>query len=99
MINCYGFGYTLKSDILNEISSRISGGDGYSFIFRSLIVNIFIHGVSNFFTTAATYIQGKVVFTDNSDKSFEINSIKYGQTKNVIFELDKESIICRNEYM
>ena len=35
----------------------------------------------------------------NFDKLFEINSIKYGQTKNVIFELDKsyvEMSVCDN---
>ena len=89
MINCYGFGYSLKSDILNEISN-VSGGDGFSYIpDTSLLGNVFIHGVSNFFTTAASYVQGKIVFTDGSEKPFEFNSIKYGQIKHIVLEVNK----------
>ena len=32
MIISYGFGYHLKSDLLQDIST-ISGGDGFAFIF------------------------------------------------------------------
>ena len=53
MINSYGFGYHLKSDLLQNIS-KISGGDGFAFIpDSSLLGNIFVHGLSNFLTTAA----------------------------------------------
>jgi len=90
MINCYGFGYSLKSDILNDISN-VSGGDGFSYVpDTSLLGNVFIHGVSNFFTTAATYVKAKIVFTDGSWIPFEINSLKYGQIKNVVIEIGKE---------
>ena len=101
MINCYGFGYSLKSDILNEISN-ISGGDGFSYIpDSSLLGNIFIHGVGNFFTTAATYIEGKIVFKNGTEELFEINSLKYGQTKNLVLEVSGdvshvEMNICDN---
>jgi len=90
MINCYGFGYSLKSEILSDISN-VSGGDGFSYVpDSSLLGNIFIHGVSNFFTTAATFVKAKIVFTDGSWIPFEINSLKYGQTKNVVIEIGKE---------
>jgi hypothetical protein len=90
MINCYGFGYSLKSEILNDISN-VSGGDGFSYIpDSSLLGNMFIHGITNFFTTAATYVPGKIVFTDGTDETFEINSLKFGQTKNLVFESDKQ---------
>ena len=90
MINCYGFGYHLKSDLLDNLS-RISGGDGYSFIpDSSLLGNVFIHGVSNFYTTAITNVPVKVVYKDNTKTEFNINSIKYGQDKNIVMGVDKE---------
>tara|TARA_B100000900_G_scaffold398736_1_gene400454 strand:- start:3137 stop:4558 length:1422 start_codon:yes stop_codon:yes gene_type:complete len=90
MINCYGFGYHLKSDLLDNIS-RISGGDGYSFIpDSSLLGNVFIHGVSNFYTTAITNVPVKVVYKDNTMTEFNINSLKYGQDKNIVMGVDKE---------
>ena len=90
MINCYGFGYHLKSDLLDNIS-RISGGDGYSFIpDSSLLGNVFIHGVSNFYTTAITNVPVKVVYKDNTKTEFNINSLKYGEDKNIVMGVDKE---------
>ena len=90
MINCYGFGYHLKSDLLDNLS-RISGGDGYSFIpDSSLLGNVFIHGVSNFYTTAITNMPVKVVYKDNTMTEFNINSLKYGQDKNIVMGVDKE---------
>jgi Mg-chelatase subunit ChlD len=86
MINCYGFGYNLKSDLLDNIS-RISGGDGYSFIpDSSLLGNIFIHGISNFFTTAINNVPIKVKFTNGAEKEFHIDSLKYGRSKNIVFK-------------
>ena len=42
MVSCYGFGYSLQSDLLLNISN-ISGGDGFSFIpDASLLGNVFI---------------------------------------------------------
>jgi Mg-chelatase subunit ChlD len=88
MINCYGFGYNLKSELLDNLS-RISGGDGYSFIpDSSLLGNVFIHGISNFFTTALTDIPVKIVYTDNTEDRFNINSIKYGQSKNIVMSIN-----------
>ena len=90
MINCYGFGYNLKSELLDNLS-RISGGDGYSFIpDSSLLGNIFIHGVSNFFTTAVTDVPVKIVYKDNTVDKININSLKYGQSKNIVMEISKE---------
>ena len=90
MINCYGFGYNLKSELLDNLS-RISGGDGYSFIpDSSLLGNIFIHGVSNFFTTALTDVPVNIVYKDNTVDKININSLKYGQSKNIVMEVSKE---------
>ena len=93
MINCYGFGYQLKSDLLQNISS-ISGGDGFAFIPDSgLLGNIFIHGLSNFLTTAAVSPELKIKlmngfkFSDGSaEKNIKINSLKYGQDKHLCFD-------------
>ena len=86
MINCYGFGYNLKSDLLDNIS-RISGGDGYSFIpDSSLLGNVFIHGISNFFTTALINIPIKIKFTNGDEEEIYINSLKYGRSKNIILK-------------
>lgn len=79
MINCYGFGYQLKSDLLQNIS-KISGGDGFSYIpDASLLGNIFIHGISNTFTTAVTNPTLHVVFADDTIDTVQIDSLKYGQ--------------------
>ncbi len=91
MINSYGFGYQLKSDLLQNISS-ISGGDGFAFIpDSSLLGNIFIHGISNFLTTAAFGSEMKILlkdgltFEDNStEKTIKIDSLKYGQDKHFV---------------
>ena len=91
MINSYGFGYQLKSDLLQNISS-ISGGDGFAFIpDSSLLGNIFIHGISNFLTTAAFGSEMKIslknglTFEDNStEKTIKTNSLKYGQDKHFV---------------
>ena len=89
MINCYGFGYSLNSELLDEIS-KISGGDGYSFIpDSSLLGNIFIHGISNFFTTAAIDVKLNIIYEDDEVLEEKINSIKYGRSKNIILDVDK----------
>ena len=89
MINCYGFGYSLQSDLLDNIS-KISGGDGYSFIpDSSLLGNVFIHGISNFFTTAAINVKLNILCEDGEVLEENINSIKYGRSKNIILEVDK----------
>jgi len=84
MINCYGFGYHLKSDLLRNIS-KISGGDGFSYIpDASLLGNIFIHGISNTYTTAVTYPTLSVVFADDTTESIQIDSLKYGQDTHMV---------------
>ena len=84
MINCYGFGYSLKSELLDNIS-RLSGGDGYSFIpDSSLLGNIFIHGISNFFTTALYNIPLAITYENGVTRNININSLKYGQSKNMV---------------
>lgn len=97
MVNCYGFGYNLDSELLNNISN-ISGGDGYSFIpDSSLLGNIFIHGISNLFTTAfynsTLHIKLKenVKFSDgSSETTININSLKYGQDKNLQISINTD---------
>ena len=90
MINCYGFGYSLNSELLDNIS-RISGGDGYAFIpDSSLLGNVFIHGVSNFFTTAIYNIPVKINYVDGTSEEIKINSLKYGQDRNIVMEVKKD---------
>ena len=94
-INCYGFGYDLDSPLLDTIS-RMTGGDGYAFIpDSSLLGNIFIHGISNLLTTAMTNKEINITlcrdvrFIDKTqEKSFIINSLKYGQTRDFIFDIE-----------
>jgi uncharacterized protein YegL len=93
-ITCYGFGYNLDSPLLDTIS-KLTGGDGYSFIpDSSLLGNVFIHGISNFLITAVSNVKlslqckRDVSFKDGTDNlDIHINSLKYGQTKNFMFEL------------
>lgn len=95
MVSCYGFGYNLISDLLLNISG-ISGGDGFSFIpDASLLGNVFIHGISNLLSTAITNVDVKIDLENgarfqNRDESmtFTIDSLKYGQSKNFIFNVD-----------
>jgi hypothetical protein len=107
MINCYGFGYSLDSELLMNIAN-ISGSDGFSFIpDASLLGNIFIHGISNFQTTALTNIDMEIIlnkdvrFKDGSTKlAFKINSLKYGGEKNYVFSLDTTRCSStRNDYL
>ena len=101
MVSAYGFGYHLKSDLLLNISN-ISGGDGFSFIpDASILGNVFIHGISNLFSTAAYNLKLKitlfkdVTFLDNSQSlEMDIDSLKYGQDKNIMFKLNTKQ--CQN---
>ena len=94
-IDCYGFGYSLKSELLDNMSC-ISGGNGFSFIpDASLLGNIFIHGMSNFLTTAIMHADLKIVLSENfkftdgkTTKEISLKSLKYGQDKNIMFELN-----------
>jgi len=99
MISCYGFGYNLNSELLMNLSN-ISGGDGYSFIpDASILGNVFIHGLSNLFTTAThnpklkISLKKDIRFADTGAKEIEFNldSLKYGQEKNLVFDLDTSS--------
>ena len=95
MISCYGFGYNLNSELLLNIS-RISGGDGYSFIpDASILGSTFINGISNLLTTAVynpilNIELTKDVLLDKQRSSIEIciDSLKYGQSKNLVFDVD-----------
>jgi hypothetical protein len=95
MVSCYGFGYSLMSELLLNIS-EISGGDGFSFIpDASLLGNVFIHGISNLLSTAISNVDVKIDLTNgalfqNRDESisFTIDSLKYGQSKNFIFNVN-----------
>lgn len=95
MITTFGFGYNLNSALLNDIST-ITGGDGFSYIPDSgLLGNIFIHGISNFLTTAICNpsvnikLNNGYRFKDGRNElNFNITSLKYGQTKNYVFDLD-----------
>ena len=94
-ISCYGFGYNLNSVLLSELST-ISGGDGYSFIpDASCLASVFINGISNLLTTAVQHPQLTITLTkgvtfSNSIKGLKIDldSLKYGQDKNLMFDLD-----------
>ena len=94
-ITTFGFGYNLDSVLLNNISN-ISGGDGFSYIpDSSLLGNVFIHGISNFFTNAVSFpnmniklLKGLRFMDGTTEKNIIINSLKYGQDKNLMFDID-----------
>ncbi len=103
MVSCYGFGYNLNSVLLSELSA-VSGGDGYSFIpDASCLASVFINGISNLFTTAVQHPQLKITLSkevsfSNSIKGLTINldSLKYGQDKNLVFDLDTRRASSRS---
>lgn len=94
MINTFGFGYSLDSYLLDNIS-RISGGDGFNYIPDSgLIGNIMIHSTGNSLTTAIDDCKLEIhlenaTFSDSisSTKIINISSLKYGQSKDFIFKV------------
>jgi hypothetical protein len=98
-VTTFGFGYSLMSDLLDNIST-ISGGDGFSYIPDSgLLGNIFIHGISNFLTTAISNpkmtikLKNNARFTDGSNELVtNINSLKYGQSKNFVYDIDISTV-------
>tara|TARA_B100000214_G_C23971780_1_gene630537 strand:- start:96 stop:2414 length:2319 start_codon:yes stop_codon:yes gene_type:complete len=108
MINCYGFGYNLDSELLLNLS-KISGGDGYSFIpDASIMGSVLINGISNLFTTASfnpelkiQLSKGAIFECNQSDKlEININSLKYGKSKNLLFKIDTSRILNKSyEYM
>ena len=95
MISTYGFGYNLDSGLLMNISN-ISGGDGYSFIpDASILGSVFINGISNLLTTSLYNPKLRIdlshgaKFTDgNSSFEVTIDSLKYGKSKNFVFDID-----------
>jgi len=78
--------------------SNISGGDGYSFIpDASILGNVFIHGLSNLFTTATHNPKLRITLkkdvrladsTRSKEIELSLDSLKYGQEKNLVFDLD-----------
>ena len=91
MINTYGFGYHIKSELLDDIS-KISGGT-YSFIPDSgILANILIQGVSNFYTTAFYNPHIEVTLSNGlmlkQGEKIDINSIQYGQDRHIMVGLD-----------
>ena len=98
MINSYGFGYNLKSDLLQNIST-ISKGDGFAFIpDSSLLGNIFIQGISNFMCTYETNCSIKLnlnedysFIDDSKTKTLTVDSLKHGKSKNLMFEIKESS--------
>lgn len=96
-ISCYGFGYALDSELLYNVSD-ISGGDGFSFIPDSTLVGTtFIHGISNFLINAYYSSQlniklkkGVKFYDNSSEKNININSIKYGKSKDILLCLKDE---------
>ena len=95
MLSCYGFGYNLDSELLMELSN-ISGGDGYSFIpDASILGTAFIHGVSNLLTTFVysptleiSLYKGVVFETGTDNVKIQLDSLKYGQEKNIVLDLN-----------
>ena len=100
MFSCYGFGYNLNSELLLNISD-ISGGDGYSFIpDASILGSVFIHGISNILTTAVynptlkIELSKGVKFQDGKNTiEIPIDTLKYGRSKNILFNVDNISYI------
>jgi len=98
MISTYGFGYNLDSGLLMNISN-ISGGDGYSFIpDASILGSVFINGISNLLTTSLYNPKLRIdlshdaKFTDgNSSFEITVDSLKYGKSKNLVFDIDVSS--------
>lgn len=103
-IHTFGFGYSMNSVMLSDLSSI--GGGCYSFIPDcSFVGTVFVNAIANHITSAAynlsLEINGKNVTiekgdhtaygpqTDDKHLSIQFGSIQYGQPKNVVFPLRK----------
>eukprot|EP01130_Rhizamoeba_saxonica_P002217 TRINITY_DN12067_c0_g1_i1.p1 TRINITY_DN12067_c0_g1~~TRINITY_DN12067_c0_g1_i1.p1 ORF type:complete len:757 (-),score=186.65 TRINITY_DN12067_c0_g1_i1:30-2300(-) len=104
-INTFGFGYTLNSQLLDEIATI--GNGSYAFIPDSSFVGtIFVNAVSNLLSTYATnafislepqsginiaeVIGNYEVHDATWGKKVHLGSLKSGQSKNVILRLEND---------
>tara|TARA_Y100000389_G_scaffold166861_1_gene171780 strand:+ start:62 stop:2347 length:2286 start_codon:yes stop_codon:yes gene_type:complete len=90
MINTYGFGYDIKSELLDMIS-RMSGGS-YSFIpDAGILANILIQGVSNFYTMACYGPKLNITVSNGlqcKNKQPKVNTLQYGQDRHILIDID-----------
>ncbi|KAG8753136.1 negative regulator of the PHO system [Serendipita sp. 396] len=102
-VSTFGFGYSLDSKLLSEIAN-IGGGSYGFIPDAGMVGTVFVHALANLFATYATRttisvelpegaklkpIQGSYPVTAASwGSSVEIGDIQYGQTRELIVELE-----------
>ena len=92
LISTFGFGYSLDSKLLQEISQ--TGGGQYAFIpDAGLVGTIFVHAIANIMTTA---LRNCTIAIEDGQKpighrlvgtNVEVSTVHYGQPKNVVLDL------------
>jgi len=105
-IYTFGFGYTLDSNLLDEIA--VEGNGSYSFIPDcSLVGTVFINMISNILVTFAKHLEvtiGKKIKGNSIVGGFPVQSkkhktvinlgaLQYGQKRDMVICLDKDTVL------
>ena len=105
-INTFGFGYSIRSTLLQSIAEV--GQGNYAFIpDAGMIGTVFVHAVANLYNTFAsnavleikthprTALTCNTVFntmdTKNGDTRFQLGNLQYGQSRDLILDLDRSA--------
>lgn len=84
-IHTFGFGYDLRSDVLQTISNF--GHGLYSFIpDASFVGTIFINALTNLFLTVATHLNCEVQYSNGSSIMKSFNAVQFGQDRIAIIQ-------------
>lgn len=85
-INTFGFGYSLDSELLTNISHFGSGTYGY-IPDCSMVGTIFVNWVANVLSTYISNSQLEVVINDNSIKLDTVGPIIFDQSRDLLFDI------------
>lgn len=91
ILNTFGFGYKLDSELLYDISKL--GKGQYAYIPDAAMVGtVFIHSISNALATVARNV--KIVLNHDTEvvTTMDVPSVQYGQSRDIVIELPSKEI-------
>ncbi|KAK8208265.1 hint-domain-containing protein [Phyllosticta capitalensis] len=103
----FGFGYKIRSDVLQSIAEV--GGGNYAFISDAgMLGSVLVHAVANFYSTFATGAKltlrttgglelkvpkGSAIFTKSeSELVLSLNNIQFGQSRDIFLEYESSTV-------
>ncbi|KAK7544852.1 hint-domain-containing protein [Phyllosticta citribraziliensis] len=106
-IHTFGFGYKIRSDVLQSIAEV--GGGNYAFISDAgMLGTVLVHAVANFYSTFATgakltlrttgglelKIPKGAIVSHKSDNELvlSLNNVQFGQSRDVFFEYESGTV-------